>query len=279
MTIENESVFNSQTSPATPNPTNRSRMKGNAPYSSTGTRKRSTRKSLNFVRKKKVGGKLVEVKKTKNKDISELIDKIIIKNNKRTPAGGKHEKNQTTASTKPTTSEIREIQGDNQSKIKNEANRQAEKIQSILHKSTFKPKVDKFDLSKIQSKAGREQKQVIYKSLIKQPFFDKIVDKEYYQSKSSRRKSFACLSDIDSSLITGAIEKVDYKDFGHYVEDCKKHYALAESLDRHRKTRGGGPVTNVQVKLNRGKKFKNWQGLTFDRFQRKIEEIASLGFG
>jgi hypothetical protein len=108
-------------------------------------------------------------------------------------------------------------------------------------------------LSKIQSAAGRDQKQVIYKSLIKQPFFDKIVDKEYYKSKSSRRKSFACLSDIDSSLITGAIEKVDYKDFGHYVEDCKKHYLLSMNLQKYRKVQGGEPVSHVQVKLNRGK--------------------------
>jgi hypothetical protein len=114
-----------------------------------------------------------------------------------------------------------------------------------LHQSTFKPKVEKFDLSKIQSAAGKEQKQVIYKSLIKQPFFDKIYEREFYSSKSSRRKSFACLSDIDSSLITGAIEKVDYKDFGHYVEDCKKHFALATKLQEFRKKRGGGPVSHV----------------------------------
>ena len=114
-----------------------------------------------------------------------------------------------------------------------------------MHQSTFKPKVEKFDLSKIQSAAGKEQKQVIYKSLIKQPFFDKIYEREFYSSKSSRRKSFACLSDIDSSLITGAIEKVDYKDFGHYVEDCKKHFALATKLQEFRKKRGGGPVSHV----------------------------------
>ena len=83
MTIENESVFNSQTSPATPNPKAKSNRRLNAPHTSTGTRKRSNRKSLNFVRKKKVGGKLVEVGKTKNKDISDLIDKIIINNNRK----------------------------------------------------------------------------------------------------------------------------------------------------------------------------------------------------
>lgn len=99
-----------------------------------------------------------------------------------------------------------------------------------MHQATILPTVKKFDLNNITAAAGKKQKEVIYKSLIKQPFFEKIVEKEYYNSKSSRRKSFACLSDIDSSLITGAIEKVDYKDFGHYVEDCKKHFKLATQL-------------------------------------------------
>ena len=68
---------------------------------------------------------------------------------------------------------------------------------------------------------------------------------EYFNSKTSRRKSYANLSDIDNNLITGAIEKVDYKDFGHYVEDCKKHYALAKDLEEFRKKNGGGPSTLV----------------------------------
>jgi uncharacterized protein YeeX (DUF496 family) len=245
MTIENESVFNSQTSPGTPTPQKINR-RSNTPYTSTGTRKRSNRKSLNFVRKKKVGGKLVEIGKTKNKDISDLIDKIIIKNNPQSvQQSDLSQKLDSVSNQKP--HEIREFPAEDPSRfqIQDEANRQADKIQSILHQSTFKPKVDKFDLSKIQSAAGRDQKQVIYKSLIKQPFFDKIVEKEYYNSKSSRRKSFACLSDIDSSLITGAIEKVDYKDFGHYVDDCKKHYALSMNLQKYRKTNGGGPVSHV----------------------------------
>ena len=102
MTIENESVFNSQTSPGTPNP--RGNRRRNTPYTSTGTRKRSTRKSLNFVRKKKVGGKLVEIGKTKNRDISELIDKIIINNNlKSVPKSDISSKYEKSISTTPNT--------------------------------------------------------------------------------------------------------------------------------------------------------------------------------
>jgi hypothetical protein len=93
---------------------------------------------------------------------------------------------------------------------------------------------------------------VIYTSVIKQPFFDKIVEKEYINSKSSRRKSFACLSDIDNSLISASLQKIDYKDFGHYVDDCRSHYALAKNLQEFRRTRGGAAVSKIQVKLNRG---------------------------
>jgi hypothetical protein len=143
----------------------------------------------------------------------------------------------------------------------------AQKIQSIQHQSTYLPKVDKFDLNQINASAGREQEQVIYKSLIKQPFFDKIVKEEYFNSKTSRRKSFANMSDLENTLITGAIEKVDYKDFGHYVEDCKKHYALAKELEAFRQKNGGGPSTLVQVKLNRSKCFSFLNSL-FSRIQK-----------
>jgi hypothetical protein len=71
------------------------------------------------------------------------------------------------------------------------------------------------------------------------------VKEEYYQQRTHRRKSFSHFNDVENNLITGAIEKVDYKDFGHYVDDCKKHSALAASLRDFRKINGGGPSTLV----------------------------------
>lgn len=128
MTVENESVFNSQTSPATPNPTNRLGRRTNTPYTSTGTRKRSTRKSLNFVRKKKVGGKLVEIGTTKDKEISDLIDKIIIQNTQIDKKSAINSKMETATPDQ----EIREIEDTipkhENAQIQNEATKQAEKI-------------------------------------------------------------------------------------------------------------------------------------------------------
>jgi hypothetical protein len=65
---------------------------------------------------------------------------------------------------------------------------------------------------------------------MQQSFFEKIVEKDYYKAKSSKGKSLIGASYTDSSVITSAVEKIDYKDFGHYVEDCKKHLTLAKSL-------------------------------------------------
>ena len=140
------------------------------------------------------------------------------------------------------------------------------------NKAQFQTKLDKFDLTQSQSPHLKNDAPAIYKSSKNQPYMDKIVQGEYTRRSGSRRASVAqSPNKATNRMITNF--KVDYKDFGTYVEDCKQHLKIANDLNNYRNANNVKPTTTFDVDKEVGKRKSDF------RAEWQPEEIVAVGFG
>jgi len=120
------------------------------------------------------------------------------------------------------------------------------------NKAQFQTNLSQFDLAKSQSANGKAQNPAIYKSAKNQPYMDKIVKRVYHTENKARRMSVPNGgAGGGSSFITN--HKVDYKDFGTYVEDCKKHLMMSRDLKIAQEQQKIMPAATFNLKEEKGK--------------------------
>lgn len=125
-------------------------------------------------------------------------------------------------------------------------------VPEMNNKAQFQTNLSQFDLSKSQSPNSKNP--TIYKSSKNQPYMDKIVKQGYlHESKPRRMSTHQSGFGGGNSFVTN--HKVDYKDFGTYVEDCKKHLNMAYDLKQAQQQQNVGPVTTFNLKDEKGINF------------------------
>lgn len=114
-------------------------------------------------------------------------------------------------------------------------------------------KTDSFNLAKSQSSNGKQQNPAIYQSSVNQPFIDKIVKRIYLHDVKGKtgKLPFAMGGSGGPSNNFISNHKVDYKDFGTYVEDCKKHLMMADDIRNTKMQQNIQPVASFDVQIEK----------------------------
>lgn len=109
---------------------------------------------------------------------------------------------------------------------------------------------DSFNLKKSQSPNGTNP--TIYQSSQNQPFIDKIVKRIYLHNLKGKTLPYA-LGGTGGGPSNNFISnhKVDYKDFGTYVDDCKKHLMMADDIRNTKIQQNIQPVASFDVQIER----------------------------
>lgn len=117
-------------------------------------------------------------------------------------------------------------------------------------------KTDSFNLAKSQSANGKVQNPTIYQSSVNQPFIDKIYKRIYLHNLKGKvgKMPFAfggTAGGPSNNFISN--HKVDYKDFGTYVDDCKKHLRMADDIRNTKIQQNIQPVASFDIQPERCK--------------------------